>query len=80
MLKFINEVQAHDGFSQDIPFEQLKVLVDIGVIHHVQTSLYETHIHRYFVPSEDKHSYVVYDYSQGVWDISIADQVVADRH
>lgn len=58
-MEFINEVQGPSDFNQDIPLENLRTLVDIGVLVHVQTSVYGDKAHRYFVPASEAHPYVV---------------------
>lgn len=56
-----NEIQTDVHYAQDIPEEYLRTLVDLGVIVHVQTTLSDTGVHRYFAKCEDAHPYRVYN-------------------
>ena len=60
-MRVINEIQA-DEASQDVPFEWIEAMLNLGVLFHVQTSVYNTHIHRYFVPLDGFHEYRVEDF------------------
>lgn len=61
LAREINEVQTGTGFDQDVPLEHLRSLVRIKALVHVQTTVLDYGIHRYFVPLEDEHDYVVSD-------------------
>lgn len=73
-MKIINEVQGLNDFTQDMPLDILKTLVDRGHLVHVQTSRYGDRVHRYFVFPEDAHPYRVNDYNTGKMGVEALDE------
>lgn len=58
----INEVQTSTYYTQDIPEEHLRTLVEINALVHVQTSVGDGFVHRYFATPKDAHPYTLKDY------------------
>lgn len=58
----VNEIQGPADCTHEVSLEAIKTLVDMGVLVHVQTSVYDSHIHRFFVPIQDAHDYRVRDW------------------
>lgn len=57
-----NEIQTDVHYTTDIPEEYILTLVNLGVIEHVQTTVTDYSVHRYFVKPEDAHEFVLNDH------------------